>query len=199
MIRSPVRLSRAEAITVRTQARDARVQKFMVSVAELLGRPGEYRDISLQEPLEGVSSTLARLDEQPLHAELKAESVVEGILITGEVEATAAVRCARCLKEFSSALSVELCELFVAPGHEATAGEDPYRVKGTEIGLEPMLRDAVTLSLPLRPLCRPDCKGLCARCGTDLNQGPCGCVEEESDPRWADLDVVREMLRERSG
>lgn len=174
------------------------MQKFTVSVAELLGRPGEYRDISLQEPLEGVSSTLARLDERPLRAELRAESVMEGILITGEVEVEASVRCARCLREFSSDLSVELCELFVAPGHEAP-GEDPYRVRGTEIGLEPMLRDAVTLSLPLRPLCKPDCKGLCARCGTDLNQGACGCVDEETDPRWADLDAVREMLRERSG
>ena len=198
MIDSPVRPSRAEAISVRTQAGDARVQKFTISVAELLGRPGEYRDISVREPLEGVSSTLARLDERPLLAELRAESVVEGILITGEVEAPATLRCARCLKEFSSEISVELCELFVAPGHE-TAGEDPYRVRGTEIGLEPMLRDAVTLSLPLRPLCRPDCKGLCPRCGTDLNQGPCGCVDDEADPRWADLDVVREMLRDRSG
>jgi uncharacterized protein len=198
MIQRPVRPSRAEAITVRTQAGDARVQKFKVSVAELLGRPGEYRDISVQEPLEGVSSTLAQLDERPLRADLRAESVVEGILITGRVEAATTERCARCLKEFSSELSVELCELFVAPGHEASAGEDPYRVRGTEIYLEPMLRDAVTLGLPLRPLCREDCKGLCARCGVDLNHGACGCVDEETDPRWADLDAVRDMLRERS-
>ena len=194
MIQGPVRLSRAEAITVRKHRGRGRARAEVHG----LGRPGEYRDISLQEPLEGVSSTLARLDERPLRAELRAESVMEGILITGEVEVEASVRCARCLREFSSDLSVELCELFVAPGHEAP-GEDPYRVRGTEIGLEPMLRDAVTLSLPLRPLCKPDCKGLCARCGTDLNQGACGCVDEETDPRWADLDAVREMLRERSG
>jgi len=198
MIRLPARPSRAEAITVRTQAGDARVQKFTVSVAELLGRPGEYRDISLTEPLEGVSSTLAHLDERPIRAELRAESVVEGILITGDVEAGVNARCARCLRELSTAITVELCELFVAPGHEA-AGEDPYRVTGTEVVLEPMLRDAVTLALPLRPLCRPDCKGLCARCGADLNQGACDCVEDDTDPRWADLDAVREMLRERSG
>jgi uncharacterized protein len=57
-----------------------------------------------------------------------------------------------------------------------------------------MLRDAVTLALPLRPLCREDCKGLCARCGNDLNAGPCDCGGDDIDPRWEALAALRERL-----
>jgi uncharacterized protein len=174
------------------------VQALKVSVAELLGRPGEYRDIAIREPLEGISNALVHLDEQPVVADLRAESVVEGILMTGQVTGTMAAECARCLKAFQGPVTAEVCELFVAPGREEGADEDAYRVSGTEVALEPMLRDALALALPLRPLCREDCRGICARCGADLNAGPCGCVEDSSDPRWAGLDVVRERLQQRS-
>jgi uncharacterized protein len=169
-----------------------------MSVAELLGRPGEYRDIHLAEPLEGVRNTLARLSEEPISGDLRAESVVEGILVTGGVSGSTAVECSRCLKKFDSSVAVDLCELFVAPGHEPEGPEadDTYRVSGTEIKLEPMLRDAITLALPLHPLCRDDCKGLCAQCGADLNEGECSCVVDDTDPRWAPLEQLRERLEE---
>jgi uncharacterized protein len=169
-----------------------------MSVAELLGRPGEYRDIRLAEPLEGVRNTLARLSEEPIFGDLRAESVIEGILVTGGVSGSTVVECSRCLKKFDSSVAVDLCELFVAPGHELEGPEadDTYRVSGTEIRLEPMLRDAITLALPLHPLCRDDCKGLCAQCGADLNEGECSCVEDDTDPRWAPLEKLRARLEE---
>jgi uncharacterized protein len=123
--------------------------------------------------------------------------VMEGILATGSIEGETSLECARCLKGFSSAVEVEVCELYTAPGHEAE--DDAYRVQGTEIDLEPMLRDAVGLELPLNPLCRVECAGLCARCGKDLNQGACECVEDETDPRWDALAEVRAKLESQSG
>ncbi|MGH2730855.1 MAG: YceD family protein, partial [Actinomycetota bacterium] len=54
--------------------------------------------------------------------------------------------------------------------------------------------DALTLALPLNPVCRASCKGLCAHCGADLNRGPCNCAAEETDPRWAPLAALRERL-----
>jgi uncharacterized protein len=169
-----------------------------MSVAELLGRPGEYRDVRLSEPLEGVQTALARLSDEPISGNLRAESVIEGILVTGAVSGTTVVQCARCLTEFDSRIEADLCELFVAPGHDIrqSGADDTYRVIRSEIGLEPMLRDAMTLALPLHPLCRADCKGLCAQCGADLNAGDCGCVEDESDPRWAPLEKLRARLEE---
>ena len=56
---------------------------------------------------------------------------------------------------------------------------------------EPMLRDALTLALPLNPVCKEDCKGLCAHCGNEMTSETCDCTQETTDPRWAELDVLR--------
>lgn len=170
------------------------MQGFTFSVAEVLGRPGAFRDVRLAEPLPGVRTALARLTDDRITAELRAESVVEGVLLTGSTTASVTLECARCLAGFASDVHADVCELFVAPGHEVSSDEDVYEVRGTEIDVEPALRDVVTLALPLHPLCREDCKGICARCGTDLNAGACGCVEDDVDPRWAELDALREKL-----
>ena len=169
------------------------MHEFKVSVAEILGRPGAYRDLEIRKPLSGVRTSLARL-HQAIDARLRAESVVEGILVTGPVTGNSVLQCARCLKQLPSEISVDVCELFYAPGHLDQADDDSYRVTGNEIDLEPMLRDAITLGLPLNPVCAEDCKGLCARCGKDLNLGSCDCTEDTGDPRWAALDELRERL-----
>lgn len=171
------------------------MQDLKVSVAEILGRPAATRHVRLREPLGEVQVDLARLNEEPVDAELTLESVVEGVLVTGSVAGDLTCRCARCLTEFDSTVRIEVCELFAAPGH--LLDEDTYRVEGDEIDLEPMLRDEVALSLPLNPLCRNDCKGMCAGCGRDLNEGACDCVEDALDPRWAGLDAVRMKLQQR--
>jgi uncharacterized protein len=169
------------------------VHEFTVSVAEILGRPGAYRDIEIAKPLDEVRTALARL-QQAVAARLRAESVVEGILVTGQVGGTAILQCARCLKQLPAQVEVDVCELYYGPGHEPLEDEDAYSVKGVEVDLEPMLRDAVALALPLNPLCEEACKGLCARCGKDLNLHDCTCTEEEGDPRWAALDALRDRL-----
>jgi uncharacterized protein len=175
----------------------ARVRDFTVSVAEILGHPGEYRDVAVAHGLDGVEVPLARLSPRPLSGSLRLESVIEGVLVTGTVAGATALQCARCLEAFGSTVEADVCELYTAPGHEAE--DDAYRVTGTDIDLEPMLRDTVGLALPLNPLCRADCAGLCARCGKDLNDGACDCVEDETDPRWDALGELRAKLESQSG
>jgi DUF177 domain-containing protein len=174
----------------------ARVQELTISVAELLGRPGAVRDVLLSAQMEGIATALARVAADPVALKLRAESVMEGILVTGQVEAGATAQCARCLVDFPADVDVDVCELFVAPAHESR-DDDVYKVTGTEIDLEPMVRDALMLALPLHPLCREGCKGICARCGADLNAGECSCTEAEEDPRWAPLEALREQLEQR--
>ena len=168
-----------------------------VSVAEILGRPGENRRFALAEPVPGIRIELAEVQgDEPLTADLRLESVVEGVLVTGPATAPARFRCARCLKEIAGQVDLEICELFAEPGH-AVGDEDAYRVEGDEIDLEPMLRDAVTLALPLNPLCDSDCQGLCAQCGAELATHTVDCIQEQPDPRWAQLDALREKLDSR--
>jgi uncharacterized protein len=170
------------------------VQDLNVSVAEILGRPGVYRDVRLAAPLEGVATSLARLDPARVDAELRAESVVEGVLVTGTVRGKTVLTCARCLRESPEAVEVEVCELYAGSGHKPGADEDVYEVSGAEIDLEPMLRDAVALALPLNPHCAEGCEGLCAMCGKNLVNGRCECWETDHDPRWAALDQLKESL-----
>ena len=171
------------------------MQGLSLSVADLLGRPGEYRDFTISSAVTGVSNPLAGVATRPVTGDLRAESVVEGILVTGTLAADIDYRCARCLEAFSLPLSQEVCELFLAEGQQAPAEEDVYRVAGKEVHLEPMVRDALTLALPLSPVCSRDCAGLCAGCGRNLNRDACTCSDEDIDPRWAELAVLRERLQ----
>jgi uncharacterized protein len=181
------------ALPTRLTKQECPVHDPTVSVADILGRPGEYRDLDVRATLAGVRNALAQLHDAPVRARLRVESVVEGVLVTGTVSGDARLECARCLSAHEGRVDVDVCDLFVAPGVE-TAEEDAYRVADTELHLEPMLRDAMVLALPLNPVCRDDCQGLCARCGADLNHGACDCTDDEIDPRWAALTALRDRL-----
>ena len=81
-------------------------------------------------------------------------------------------------------------------GHHPPAAdeedEETYPLRGELLDLQPLIRDALLLELPLAPLCSEDCQGLCPTCGADLNDGPCDCDHAPSDPRWAALDLLKD-------
>lgn len=122
----------------------------------------------------------------PIELELRMESAVEGVLVTGTATALAQGECVRCLVAIEDRLDIDIQELFVYPGSEAAA-EEASRLEGDLIDLEPVLRDGVVLDLPFQPLCSDDCEGLCNECGADLNTDPEHNHGEPIDPRWGDL------------
>ena len=122
----------------------------------------------------------------PIELDVRLETVVEGVLVTGTAAVAVAGQCVRCLADISDELEVDLQELFVYPNSEATEDE-ASRLEGDLIDLEPLLRDDVVLELPFQPLCREDCAGLCVECGTNLNTDPDHTHEEPIDPRWVGL------------
>jgi uncharacterized protein len=151
-----------------------------VDVRDLVREPGASRLLEMDSPIEGLATELARVDRE-VHAELLFESVVEGILVSGSVRGTMRLSCARCLKRVESPFDLHVQELFASE-----ADEDEYPLEEGFVDLEPMIRDAVVLAMPFAPLCRPECLGLCSRCGGDLNLGECACPAE-TDERWAPL------------
>jgi uncharacterized protein len=166
-----------------------------IDVRDLVGRPGASKVEQVSGTLEDLETELAALSEDtPISGELVLESLVEGILASGRLEGSLSLRCARCLKEFEQGFSVDLHELFVPFPHE-DSDEYPMDPEGF---LEPdqMVRDVVGVELPFAPTCRPDCRGLCARCGGDLNLDECTCTEPRIDPRWDVLDVLLDELRD---
>jgi uncharacterized protein len=136
----------------------------------------------------------------PPGAEVGIDAVLEvvngGIVVIGTVTAPWIGECRRCLVEVTGELVIEVREIYQprTQGEEAAsieAEEETYPLLGDQLDLMPLARDAVLLHLPLAPLCRDDCAGLCPTCGADRNDGPCGCQPGDRDPRWATLDGLR--------
>ena len=128
--------------------------------------------------------------------DLRLESVVEGVLVSGTATAPLTGECGRCLEPVAATLTVDLQELFAYPDSttDATTGdldEQTARMEGDLLDLEPTLRDAVVLALPLTPLCREDCAGLCVECGERLDDLPDDHAHEVTDARWS---VLQGML-----
>ena len=114
-----------------------------------------------------------------------------GIDVQGTVTAPWSGICRRCAEPVSGELRIRVHEQFAdAPLAGALRRGASTRSSTTTIDLGLLVRDAVVLELPMAPLCREDCAGLCPQCGANRNDGACGCVAPR-DPRWANLDVLR--------
>ena len=137
--------------------------------------------------------------------EVRFEAVSEGVLVTGTAIAPLAGECARCLAPLTSSVTVGFQELYLYAEsrhekhdkhddqEEQDAGE-LYHLDGDLLDLEPAFRDAVVLALPMSPLCREDCPGLCAECGARLaDTGPDHRHDAAVDPRWAALQRLSEQ------
>ncbi len=155
-----------------------------VDVRDLLDRPGSSRRISVSQELEGLETELARVTaSRPVHIDVLLERVGEDIAASGSLHGRMDLDCGRCLKRFAQEFGVEIAERFARD-------EEEYPIGDGDIDLEPMVRDAILLAMPFSPLCRPDCRGLCDRCGGDRNLGECSCPPA-TDPRWAPLSDLR--------
>jgi uncharacterized protein len=149
----------------------------------------------------GWGSGLARVPEgSDIDLDLRLESVVEGVLVTGTARVDVSAECARCLEPVSWEERMDIQELFAYPTQDARGhrvqeeGDDddkdaPPLIEDDLIDLETTVRDAVVLRLPIAPLCQDTCPGLCAQCGALLAQDP-GHRHEELDPRWGALSAL---------
>ena len=168
-----------------------------VDVRELLQRPAAHRHVVVRAPLDGLATPVASVPpDRPVTVDVEIESVVEGLLVTGKVSATAVVRCVRCLRELDQEVAVEVLELFaLEPGSDEDEG---YAVLHDDrLPLDTMARDALVLAFPAFPLHRPDCAGLCPVCGADRNATDCGHGgTEDLDPRWAALAGLQDRSEE---
>lgn len=125
----------------------------------------------------------------PLTGSFTATRTTEGIYIRGKLKSSMSLPCVRCLEEAKVPIDIDLDDLFFYPPQIAPEGEFRVGDDGM-IDLGPLVRELSLLGVPIKVLCRPDCLGLCQVCGQNLNEGDCGCVEEEIDPRLAILQQL---------
>jgi uncharacterized protein len=174
---------------------------LVLDTSTLARQPGALRTVvRVVSAPAGLGLGLIGVPEgSDLQLDLRMESVSEGVLVTGDVTGLAEGECSRCLRPISTELAVTIQELFAYPDSttDATAEDGEVgRLQGELIDLEPTVRDAVVLALPSRPLCRPDCPGLCPDGGAHGEDQPAAHHHEERvDPRRAAvrrLDLTEE-------
>jgi len=173
------------------------IDPFMVGVARLRRQPGA----SIHCAVEGIFDPTGELDPtspgesyvpegEIVRFDGTLEAISGGVVATGHVTGRWRGQCRRCATAVGGPIDVIVKERCI----EGVTSEDDeaYPLEGDLVDLGPVVRDAIVLELPLAPLCKEDCQGLCASCGADLNAGACDC-EAPIDPRWATLDVLRDQ------
>jgi uncharacterized protein len=181
---------------------------MFIAIQALQEKPLEFREefrpqaldlgpeVEQQTPL--TSSGRAELVE-----EHEGRRVIQDIRVVGRLATRIAVKCARCLEPVASELESSFDLLYRPRGIEGRGPDSSISEAETEISfysgegllLEDVLKEQVLLAVPLKALCREDCKGLCSVCGCNRNRERCDCAPAVSDARWAALGKIREQLK----
>ncbi|MGW0577462.1 YceD family protein [Streptomyces sp. NPDC002920] len=180
---------------------------------ELGRRPGALqrltREIDAPKDL-GIQGVIGVPEGAPVTLGLRLESVMDGVLVTGTARARAKGECVRCLEPLEQKVEADFQEMFsypdaddrgrpkAEPADDAEDDEDDEDRLFIEDGLfdlEPVLRDAVVLALPMQPVCQDDCPGLCSECGARLADDP-GHHHDAVDIRWAALQGLAGSLED---
>src|ERR1035437_6576857 len=160
--------------------------------------------VDLGEGAEQQGGLAASGHAEVLHEHRGPRDIVADIRLKGSFHGNFQVPCARCVEPVEIPLAAGFDLIFRPVAADADAPERSITAQETEIGyyqkdslaLEDVLREQVLLSLPVRTLCKPDCKGLCPRCGADRNSQACTCVG--GDPRWEALADLRSRIESKN-
>jgi len=162
------------------------------SVAQILQEPiGSVRQYQVQE----TNVTLDDIQAKRLEGWLKFTRTDIGIWVKGRLKIEVSSQCSRCLEGFDSPLGTEISEQFY-PTVELTTGaaiaapvlEEAFRISLTNVlDTREALRQNIISRLPMKPLCNPECAGICPECGVNRNKAECYCEVRTVDPRWERL------------
>jgi uncharacterized protein len=130
-----------------------------------------------------------RPGQAQVHGQIVVDNVESRFVLGGTLTAEGRADCGRCLAEFGLAwdVPVEITILRDVDSDEGREDSLVIRQRSGEVDLSEALRELAILAFPQAPICREDCRGLCATCGIDRNTGTCDCAEEDVDPRWDGL------------
>ena len=126
------------------------------------------------------------------------------MVLAGKLRAVFNLICSRCLKDFVQPLEFDVSATYIQTSETRVRAEPDFDEEARitfaddELDLLSGIREDLVLNIPVKPLCKEDCRGLCAQCGTDLNEGQCGCRKESVDPRLAALRDIRTEMNRKS-
>ena len=164
---------------------------MVLNVQKIINAPGERMDFQFDLDLSGVDFGGRYPVQKPVVVSGDVRNVAGMLLMQFEANTVLDAVCDRCLKEFSQDKEIRY-ECMLADELEDEENDDIILLENDEVDLGDLVRTMFILDLDTKTLCSEDCKGLCPKCGADLNQGSCGCVTKTVDPRWAALAKLLE-------
>ena len=149
---------------------------------------GYYRDFPFESPFIHLKPDL---DLQNLIGTVRVTRTAQGLLVQGKLRAVTPAECVRCLADFVQPLEIDFTELYAFTSNSVTES-GLYVPENGLLDLAPLIRDEMYLAIPISPVCKPDCKGLCPICGENLNETTCHHEEEAIDLR---LNNLKELFQ----
>jgi uncharacterized protein len=144
-------------------------------------------------------------DLSPVHWRGQVVYADPGYFLRAHLSYEQTLNCNRCLKPIVEPTESDVELMILSQSHPETGGEHGLHeqdmglmyVQGDTLETDPILIEQLQLNIPMKPLCREDCQGLCPVCGADKNTGACSCVESSPDPRWAALAALKSRFEEK--
>lgn len=169
---------------------------LQINVSQLLKAPlGTTRNYTVEEEVDILG------ENRVVHGEVELTRSDRSILVRSLLHVDVELECGRCVSKFTAPLTLDIQEEFVpkiaAGGEPLPAPEDNSTFAIDErniLDLFEAVQQYASLAVPIKPLCKPDCAGLCPACGHNLNRGECPCPPQEIDPRW---DTLRQLFSNR--
>ena len=131
--------------------------------------------------------------QKPLKVEGAIINNTKSLELSAKAEGEMQVHCARCSQPFNVPVKFRIHEILVREGSDS-ADDETVVFSGEKLDISDIIMNSFLMSVSGKYLCSEDCKGLCPKCGADLNDGDCGCDKDEIDPRWADLQKIMKNM-----
>ena len=181
---------------------------MLIEIQELERHPVDFQEefapgaIEFGDEISQISGLTAAGRAQLVEEHHGKHQIIQDIRVKGDLSTRLEWACARCLEPVLLDVERSFDLLYRPLGADAGRAELSVTAAEAEVSyyegegllLEDVLREQVLLAVPLKALCRDDCKGLCAHCGKNLNSGKCSCAEPVEDPRWNALKEIRGKL-----
>ena len=163
---------------------------MLLDLSKIIDCPGASSSFATRVDLSDLQYGTGYPVSEPVHASGVVRNTAGVLIMTGMVETTIHGVCDRCASDFDRKMEIPIDVVLVTElTNEENEDEWVFPLEGNNADLEDIVRTVFVLNMDSKLLCREDCKGLCFRCGKDLNNGPCDC-RKELDPRFAALQQL---------
>ncbi len=170
---------------------------MIVELADMDGTTSGF-DLDLTPEALSLEDSDLKL-KSDVHVTGEIEKTAAEVIVRGSITGDSEIECSRCLQPVEKKLNIDFQANFVTAEHFSIDKENEVSVsdldtdvlEGDRIDIKDLVREQILLNVPEQVFCEPDCKGLCPKCGANLNLIDCKCDLNETDPRWAALKNLR--------